>query len=137
MTLHTRPGCTLDVSPSVKKLFTGQPGGTNCDAAATGNAGCGITDPDPLSYGHEFNVNGGGVFATLTDSTGIRVWRFNRGEVPQDLLAGDAAAPDPTTWPAPKAFWSVSTCSREFIDQEQMMIFDITLCASFVQASFV
>lgn len=132
MTLHTRPGCVLDTAAHVVKQFTGKILATNCDAAANGNAGCGVSDPEPKSYGHEFNINGGGVFATLTDSTGIRIWRFNRDQVPQDLLNGDS--PNPEGWPAPKAFWASSTCARDFIDQKQQMIFDITLCGDWAGA---
>ncbi|KZV88203.1 hypothetical protein EXIGLDRAFT_651429 [Exidia glandulosa HHB12029] len=133
MTLHTRPGCTLDRSFS--KLFTGSVAADNCDASANNNAGCGVVDPDAKSWGHEMNINGGSVFATLTDDSGVRIWRFNRNEVPQDLL-DEGATPDPESWPLPKAFWAASTCTRDFIDQEQMLIFDITLCGDWAGATF-
>lgn len=34
--------------------------GTNCDAYANGNSGCGVHINDNKSYGPQFNSNGGG-----------------------------------------------------------------------------
>ncbi|EJD48166.1 hypothetical protein AURDEDRAFT_61328, partial [Auricularia subglabra TFB-10046 SS5] len=126
MTLHTSAGCRLDDSARFRKLFTGRVLQTNCDVFATGNTGCGVKDEDPKSYGHEFNINGGGVFATLTDPSGIRIWRFARDSVPADLTDPNAT-PNPDAWPAPKAFWSADGCTREFIDQKQQMILNIEI----------
>jgi len=84
-TLHTAPGCAVDMSKSVSslapslltaldpsKIFTGSLLATNCDAAVNYNAGCGILDTDTQSYGAGLNGQGG-VFATLWDGEGIRI----------------------------------------------------------------
>ena len=60
MTLHTDAGCTLDAAAAMTVDAVGTVLSTTCDAAVDGNAGCGVADPDPASYGHDFNVDGGG-----------------------------------------------------------------------------
>lgn len=143
MTLHTSPGCTLDdgnfsrnaPAPNMKTLssvFTGTVLGTNCDAAATGNAGCGVLDNGANSYGAGFNQNGGGVVATLWDDSGVRIWRFTRDSIPADLAA---QAPNPASWPAPQAFWSSSKCGGQFF-KDMNMVFDTTLCGDWAGATF-
>lgn len=133
MTLHTSPGCTLDVSETSRSIFSGKVSATNCDANVNGNAGCGITDPDPMSYGHEFNVNGGGVFVTLIDDAGVHIWRFGRNEIPADLASGN---PNPSSWAQPKAFWSANKCSRDFIDDKQQIVINITTCGDWAGSVF-
>jgi hypothetical protein len=56
VTLHTRPGCSMDV----RRKETGDAIYTTCDNSTNGNAGCGVKGPS-LSYGAEMNANGGGV----------------------------------------------------------------------------
>ncbi len=89
--LHTSSGCTVQGGAQTGRFET-----TNCDANAAGNAGCGGYSPSSSSYGEGFNKLGGGVYAMDWRSEGIRVWSFSRGNVPQDILAGN-----PTTvgWP--------------------------------------
>jgi len=147
MTLHTSPGCTLDdsnfsrdaakTSPprdmkTISSVFTGTVLSTNCDAAATGNSGCGILDPEPKSYGAPFNQNKGGVIATLWDDSGVRIYRFTRDSVPADITS---QAPNPGSWPAPQAFWSSSKCGGQFF-KDLSIVFDTTLCGDWAGATF-
>jgi hypothetical protein len=89
--LHTSPGCTVSGGAQ-----TGNFDSTDCDASVDGNVGCGGYSSSLSSYGDEFNKLGGGVYAMDWRAEGIRVWSFSRGNVPQDILAGN-----PTTdgWP--------------------------------------
>jgi hypothetical protein len=129
MTLHTAPGCTLDAAAlplnQATKAFTGKVLSTTCDARASSNAGCGITDPNPKSFGAGVEAGGGAVFAMLWDSIGIRVWQFNRSNTPADLTAG---APDPSTWPVPSAFWSTTTCPVDQFFQGHQIVINTSLC---------
>lgn len=111
MTLHTSPGCTLDTSKAIAQgvvlaaginptqVFTGTALAADCDAAMNSNAGCGILDFDTRSYGAGLNNSGGGVFATLWNDDGVRIWFFPRDSVPADITA---KSPDPSTWGSPK-----------------------------------
>ncbi len=64
-TIHTSHGCTIASADSATLGISGNVvGGTNCAAAETGNAGCGMTATQSNSYGAGFNNNGGGVYAS-------------------------------------------------------------------------
>ena len=64
--------------------------GNNCDTAATGNAGCGVTAPTANSYGPSFNSAGGGWYAMERTNSFIKVWFWTRssGSVPSDVSSG-------------------------------------------------
>ena len=89
--LHTSAGCTVSGGAQTGNFDT-----TDCDANVDGNAGCGGYSSSSSSYGDGFNKLGGGVYAMDWRAEGIRVWSFSRGNIPQDILAGN-----PTTdgWP--------------------------------------
>ena len=40
------------------------------------------------TFGRPWNDGGGGVYVMLRDDTGIRIWVFPRGCIPQDLECG-------------------------------------------------
>ena len=147
MTLHTSDGCTLDTSLSrrdeysasgngtVKRAaaFASSVLGTQCASSTSNNNGCAFLDPSDQSYGHGFNDIAGGVFATLLDDSGVKIWRFSRGSVPADITS---QSPDPTTWGTPEAFWSSSTCSTQSHFSDMQLVFDITLCGDWAGAAF-
>lgn len=70
MTLHTNDGC---IQESTVTQF-GKQSGTNCSAGANGDpsVGCTVVETRPNSFGEGFNDNGGGVWATQFDATGIK-----------------------------------------------------------------
>jgi hypothetical protein len=87
MTVHSAAGCLLDATKSIPSSFpfTGGPDpftftgtilGVDCNAAINFNAGCGVLDSDPRSYGSGLNQNGGGVYATLWDDSGVRICKW-------------------------------------------------------------
>ena len=44
-----------------------------------------VTDHDNSTYGHGFNMNGGGVYAHIWDEQSIKVWFFTRQTIPDDI----------------------------------------------------
>jgi hypothetical protein len=96
-----------------------------CESSGNSNTGCGISDPDPTSYGQGFNDNIGGVFAHLWDKTGISVWFFERGSIPNDISSGK---PEPSSWPVPVAFWSTDNCDVATHFYDHSLVIDTTLC---------
>ena len=75
-TIHTNPGCTLPTGNSTQLGISGTVvGGTNCAAAETGNAGCGIQSPQTNTYGAGFNAINGGVYASASSIAQITITR--------------------------------------------------------------
>ncbi|GAA6038152.1 hypothetical protein JCM8097_005763 [Rhodosporidiobolus ruineniae] len=123
MTLHTAEGCKLDTS--LNYTADGSYSTTDCYAYGS-SAGCGLQDHTPSSFGRGFNSAGGGVFATLWSQTeGIKIWHFPRGEVPSDIGAG---SPEPSGWGTPQAAFGSGTCEIPQYFKQMWMVFDITTC---------
>lgn len=145
-TLHTTAGITVAPNSTFQdetgsgmrgNLLTG-----NCDVNAPGqdrNAGCSVADFNgSLSYGTAFNNNSGGVFATLIDDAGVRIWFFNRTSIPADIAAGTPYPPhignstiqlQASTWGVPNARFtgpSSAAISQHFRDMQ--IIFNIAFC---------
>lgn len=129
MTLHTLPGCTRDdnakPAPGQSKAFTGTPLQVTCDVTVNSNSGCGIMSTQANSFGSGFNNNGGGVYATIWDTMGFRIYYFPRNSIPKDILNMD---PTPGTWPTPDAFWDSTTCPVDHYFGNLALVFDTTLC---------
>lgn len=108
-TLHTGAGsdCVLVTTTSGDAPYTANTLGTECRSSDGSNAGCGFSDPKNTTFGHNFNMAGGGVFVHLLDSAGLKIWHFERPSIPQDIQNGH---PDPSSWPTPAAFWSSLGC---------------------------
>ncbi|KAF8609286.1 WSC-domain-containing protein [Ceratobasidium sp. AG-I] len=128
-TLHTGPNstCTIDPAPAAKFKTSSTTMGKVCASKEGANAGCGFSDPDEASYGQGFNDAGGAVIAMEWQTSGIRIWRFGRNDIPADLQ-GDAKKPNPNTWGTPVAGWSSSSCNIANEVKKHNIIFDITLC---------
>jgi hypothetical protein len=96
VTLHTSPGCSPGVGPGGE---SGRRVGHSDCGAGGGFEGCGVADNRP-SFGSSFNSNGGGVYASLWTSSGIKVWYFPSRDVPENIRGGN---PNPDTWGTPVA----------------------------------
>ncbi|KAE8262911.1 hypothetical protein A4X03_0g2085 [Tilletia caries] len=69
-------------------------GGQNCDAEATSEEGCAISGTQNGDFGVEYNANHGGVpVLDWHHKTGIRIFFFPRGSVPEDIEAGHQSLP--------------------------------------------
>ena len=132
MTLHTGPNCNLNEHPP-SPGFSGNPLSTTCTSSSGNNDGCGISDTDANSYGQGFNANGGGVYARLWDSTGIKIWFFPRGSIPHDITSGN---PDPSSWSTPEAFWSTDSCDVATHFYDHSLVIDTTLCGDWAGAVY-
>lgn len=76
MTLHTNSGPKI-TKATKQDIFTGQVLTQDCDVDAPNqskNAGCAIADDSGLTFGSDFNANGGGVYATEWTSQAIKIW---------------------------------------------------------------
>ena len=134
MTLHTGPQCVLDEKPNGSQpAYSGNVLSTNCEVTPSSNSGCGFSDPNPHSYGEGFNEIGGGVFARLWDQTGIKIWFFERPSVPKDILSGN---PDPSSWPAPSAFWSASGCDVASHFRDHNLVINTALCGDWAGGDY-
>ncbi|KAJ7693546.1 concanavalin A-like lectin/glucanase domain-containing protein [Mycena rosella] len=134
-TIHTAPGCTLasDDPAALGAAASAVTGGTDCAAATSGNAGCGMRSPSDVSFGAAFNGNGGGVYAMQWNSNGISVFFFPRQSVPLDI---DAGAPQPNTWGLPMAHWPATDCDPWKYFYTHVAIFDTTLCGDWAGSAW-
>ncbi|KAH8915411.1 glycoside hydrolase family 16 protein [Atractiella rhizophila] len=128
-TLHTSAGCNQSGSG-----FTGTVLQTECDVTVNSNAGCGIKDDTPNSYGESASKIGGGVWTALFDDSGVYYWHFPRGAIPADL-SDDCTDPKPSLWGPPVGRWDSATCSPSYFGP-QNLIFDITLCGDWAGNTF-
>lgn len=127
MTLHTSAGPRISKS-SAQTAFTGKVITQDCNVNAPGqskNAGCAIADNTGLTFGNDFNINGGGVYATEWTSTSISIWFFPRGKFPSDIAS---ASPSPSkNWGPPTSVFT-GDFSMDDHFKNLKIIFDTTFC---------
>jgi hypothetical protein len=125
MTLHTNSGCTVDNSTD----FTGSLVTTDCNVDSVGqdkNAGCGVSNANPASFGTGFNDGLGGVYVMEWTSDAINVFFFDRYHIPADITNGK---PLPQYWGNPVAQFA-SGCDMDQHFQNLQIVFDITFCGA-------
>ena len=124
ITAHTGAACQL---PSTIASTVGRVVGKQCQTIDGNNAGCAfVTDHDNSTYGHGFNMNGGGVYAHIWDEQSIKVWFFTRQTIPDDINKG---TPNPDSWGTPYAvFPGGDSCNIAENFKQHNIVFDITLC---------
>ncbi|KAF8141503.1 glycoside hydrolase family 16 protein [Boletus edulis] len=134
MTLHSGTSNACALTPQVNNtMFTGTALGTNCYSTATANAGCGISDPNPTSFGYGFNDADGGVFALLWDSeNGMSIWHFARADIPEDITN---RTPTPADWSTPAGSWSAQTCDIAANFYQHSLVIDTTVCGGWAGGS--
>jgi len=139
-TLHTSNGC--DQSGESTSSFTGswadgsngQPA-TNCWIDAPNqysNQGCSIIDK-VQDYGAPLNNLGGGVFATLINSSIIGVWFWPRSDIPSDITDNE---PVPNSWGKPFGRWQLGSSCPASHFQNLSLIFDLTFCGQWAGSVF-
>jgi hypothetical protein len=116
-----------------RPAFTGTVLNTNCSTSPLSTTGCSSLDTDNSSYGQGFAKAGGGVFALLWNNDGIKIWRFERQSIPNDVASGD---PDPDSWSPPVAFLSVDDCAVDSFFTPQNLVLDITLCGDWTNGDY-
>mmetsp|Transcript_28269 Transcript_28269/g.71045 ORF Transcript_28269/g.71045 Transcript_28269/m.71045 type:complete len:192 (+) Transcript_28269:1-576(+) len=138
--LHTGNGCTMAGAPTDSfqgswNIALSAKSADNCDVNAWGqgpNQGCSLGFPD-RTFGGAWNEDGGGVYATLWDDTGIRVWVFKRQCIPEDLRC---ESPQPHTWGLPMAYFPFGqNCPPETFGELRVVI-NLTFCGDWAGASW-
>jgi len=137
-TFHTGANqkCSLSKKAPVVNggpAFTGTVMKTNCKSSQSSNSGCAILDACKSSFGQGFAKAGGGVFALLRNSDGLKIWHFERQSIPHDVHSGD---PDPDSWPTPNAFLSADNCAVDSLFSPQRLIIDTTLCGDWANGDY-
>src|SRR5690606_27886935 len=99
----------------------------DCDVDAPDqyqNQGCSIKDPEPKSWGKNFNDNGGGMFAMEWNKDFIKVWMFPRDRIPLDAIKGN---PEPLYWGPPASIFE-GDCIMDDKFFEHKIIFNVAFC---------
>lgn len=128
VSLHTSNGCLI--GKHRKRKQTGKALTYDCWNATNWNSGCGVEGP-PESFGENFNIRGGGIYALELRHEGIRVWFFDRETVPNDIVF---ARPDPSTWPTPLADFPGLECDIEKHFRDLKIVVNIDLCGDWAGA---
>jgi len=149
-TLHTIPNCMMPPD-YLRQPQSGTTVSTNCDVAANGNQGCGVSfsnndtsglDQIGPSYGTPFNQNGGGYYAmSKSQATGIQVWFWPRDspsvppEICQGAPKGQAVFPS-AAWGEPVANFPMfpDYCDYYSHFNAQRIVFDLTFCGDWAGA---
>lgn len=126
-TLHTTSGCEIDAEFNEKSV-SARIINDQCASSPQDNSGCAFLDRETQSYGKEFNLIAGGVYAHLWDNTGIKVWRFPRTAIPADITA---KKPNPSTWGMPAAHFPSTSCDMAKHFYEHQLVLDTTICGDF------
>lgn len=130
ITMHTGPTCSLSNTDAALAHLQSP----TCTSSPSSNSGCAFTQSGNNSFGHQFNMQAGGVFAHNWDSTGISVWFFPRGQVPDDITNGN---PDPSSWGAPTAmFPNNDSCGAFSQFANHQIVLDTTLCGDWAGNAF-
>lgn len=143
-TLHSTSG--IKTSNYTGRAQTGRLDTANCDVNAPDqpkNTGCSISDaPSVNSYGNIFNDNGGGIYATLIDSDGVRIWFFPRDKVPSDITNGTPNPPSrsmlgpgaDSVWPLPNARFDGPANNFDAHFRDMQIIFNTAFCGEWAGA---
>ena len=125
--LHTLNGCRHPASTTsfaadgtAIMSETGTLISTDCFNRTNFDEGCLVEDPNPASYGAGFAAAGGGAYAMLWDESGIKLWFFERKDVPGDFSSDN---PNPDSWGLPKAFYPTTACNFTQFFTPQSLIF--------------
>jgi hypothetical protein len=137
-TFHTGPNQVCNVpnqAPIVDghPAFTGTVMNTNCSSSPSNDTGCAFLDTDDTSYGQGFLGAGGGIFALLRNTDGLRIWHFDRQSIPEDVSTGQ---PDPDSWPSPNAFLSADNCNVDSFFSPQTIVLDTTICGGWASSDY-
>jgi hypothetical protein len=134
VTFHTGPGCSMPPDPRGE---TGSSSGNNCDAAATGNAGCGVKMDNSESYGPTFNGLGGGWFAMERTNDFIKVWFWPRSSnrVPTDVRNGESTV-DTANWGIPQAVFPSTSCPIRTKFGPHNIVINLTFCGDWAGAAY-
>ncbi|KDR80687.1 hypothetical protein GALMADRAFT_241074 [Galerina marginata CBS 339.88] len=132
-TLHTSEGCEISQAFAEKSVAVSNLLNPQCASSGSDNRGCAFLDTDTATFGHEFNIVAGGVFAHLWDNSGIKIWRFSRPNIPADI---DAKNPDPSTWGPPAANFPNTSCDIASHFFDHALVLDTTLCGDFAGSAY-
>ncbi|KAJ3224122.1 hypothetical protein HDU78_011080 [Chytriomyces hyalinus] len=128
MTLHTGPGCSMNLDNQQKSCL--------------GNNGCGTQTSKGATFGDSFNRQRGGVYAmewVPRQSNGapgfIKVWNFARNAIPADITNGN---PNPGLWPTNDGyayFGFGNNCQPQTFGTQQIII-NLTFCGDWAGGVF-
>ncbi|KAF9556120.1 hypothetical protein CPC08DRAFT_820645 [Agrocybe pediades] len=137
MALHATAGC-MHSHITDPTLQSGIAGELNCNA--TGNVGCTVLETKPGSFGQSFAQNGGGVFATQFDISGIYIWFWPRANIPASIKGSDSKSPITISdFGPPSASYpnTADGCDIPKFFDAQTLVIETTLCGNWAGAVYL
>jgi hypothetical protein len=131
VSIHSGDGCTMSASTlsSLVQASLIIQGDSNCNAHVS-TTGCGLSLDSTSSFGLPFNQADGGVYALQFTESGISMYFWNTGSVPDDIVSG---SPNPSTWDAVVQY-SADSCDPNSHFKDLMMIINTNLGGTFAGA---
>ncbi|EMD39259.1 glycoside hydrolase family 16 protein [Gelatoporia subvermispora B] len=130
ITLHSGADCLLN---STIQTLNSSITNIHCASSPGDDPGCSYGLTDPRTFGHEFNMQAGGVYALEWQDSGMTFWFFSRDDIPCDITDG---APDPTSWGTPVAVFPNTGCDMASHFFNQSLVIDTTLCGDWAGPAY-
>ncbi|KAK0211278.1 glycoside hydrolase family 16 protein [Desarmillaria ectypa] len=131
VSIHSGDGCYMSdwsLSSLVRASLIVE-GDSNCNARVS-ETGCGCSLDSTASFGLPFNEADGGVYGLEFTKSGINMYFWNTGSVPQDIVNG---SPNPSTWEAVIQY-GADACDPTSHFKDLMMVINTNLGGSFAGA---
>ena len=85
------------------------------------------------SGGSVFNQNGGGVFATMWTTSGIKMWYWPRDQIPADITSDK---PDSATWGQPYVTFPFGSQCPSYHFKDMTLVINLDFCGDWEGSVF-
>jgi hypothetical protein len=131
MTLHS--GSTCSITPVAAGKQNGTTISTDCNEQDS-SSGCSITSGNSHSMMNDFNSASGGVHVMQWTDNGIRMWLFNRNNIPPSIQNKNTM-PNVCEFGTPDAYFTGCNFNSNFASNH--LVFTNTFCGDWAGASGV
>ncbi|KAH9820068.1 family 16 glycoside hydrolase [Melampsora americana] len=135
ISIHTKSGFWMKDSNGVQSEFIMKSDQkTNCDATKTDDQGCGLRDRNKTSFGEPFNAQDGGLHVLEWTTDSIKIYFFDRGNIPDDLSSGTPSRSS-SSWGEPRAkFKGSGDQSISDYFKDHVLVVNTNLCGKWPEA---
>lgn len=136
MSIHVKNTCLINTSAHM----SGSPERFYNCAHDASNGGCAVNDRRDNSFGHNFNSNGGGVYAMEWTSSKVSVWFWPRGTYTASEFHPFHPHPRPGEWGAPAVVYEGRNggqgCDIKDAFRKQRIVINTTFCGAWAKGTW-